>query len=104
MQAPTQITAKHLWLPLLMIFVLCVSITNPVLLAETQLQEIELKAGGERSSSEDGHAITGFPVASLADHFLSVSPYYPDSLSPGIGSDAYPSNITHGPPVRVFPV
>ena len=96
-----QITAKYLWLPLLVIFVLC---AGPVYWAESQLLEIELKAGGEPSSSEDGDAIIGFPVASLADHFLSVSPFYPDSLSPGIGSDAYPSNITHGPPARVFPV
>ena len=73
MQAPTQLTAKHLWLPLLVIFVLCAGISDPVLRADSLLPEIELEVGGERSSSEGGNAITGFPVESLVDQFLSVS-------------------------------
>ena len=104
MQAPTQLTAKHLWLPLLVIFVLCAGISDPVLRADSLLPEIELEVGGERSSSEGGNAIIGFPVESLVDQFLSISPYYSDSLPPDAGSDAYPSNITHGPPARVIPV
>ena len=104
MQALTQIIAKHMCLPLLVIFVLCAGISDTVFWAESQLLEIELGVGGERSSSEHGDAIAGFPAASLAGYFLSLSPYNTDTLSSGIGSDAYPSNITHGPPARAFPV
>lgn len=104
MQVLTQIIAKHMCLPLLVIFVLCAGISDTVFLAESQLLEIGPGVGGERSSSEDGDAIAGFPAASLADRFLPLSPYNTDTLSPDTGSDAYPSNITHGPPARVFPV
>jgi hypothetical protein len=104
MQALTRKTAKHMSLPLLVIFVLCAGISDMVFWAESQLLEIEPGIGGERSSSEDGDAIAGFPATSLADRFLPLSRYNIDTLSPDTGSDAYPSNITHGPPARVFTV
>jgi hypothetical protein len=104
MQALTRKTAQHICLPLLVIFVLCAGISGTVFWAESQLVEIEPGVEGERFSSEDGDAIAGLPKASLADYVFSLSPYKTDALSSGIGCDAYPSYITHGPPARVFPV
>jgi len=93
-----------MWLPLLVIFVLCVSITNPVLWAETQLQEIELVSEGETDSSDDDKSITGFIPGLTTYDFPSPCRIYSGKQPPVFGSDAYPSSILHGPPAQGFPV
>ena len=104
MQASTQNTVHHLWLPLLMVFVLCAGITNPVCWAESQQQEIELESEDEPNSSEGDKLTAGFIPGLIANDFLPYSPALPETLSLVTGSDAYPSIILHGPPAPEYPV
>ena len=105
MQVSTQITVQHLWLPLLMVFVLCAGITNPVCWAECQLQEIELGSENVTDSSEGEKLATGFMPGLFANRFQSfLSPVLTERLVPVTDSDAYSSFILHGPPATHHPV
>lgn len=100
MQASTLKAVPHLWLSLLMIFVLSVIVVSPDCLAEIQPQQIELKSEGERNSSEDGKPIAGpIVMEPVTNWFLSLSSILLETLPLLIGSDAYPSSILHGPPL-----
>ena len=103
MQLSTQRTVQHLWLPLLMVFVLCAGIISPVSSAESQQQAIELEAESELESSDDDRLNTGLMPAQIANKFLPLSPILPETLSL-TGSDAYPSIALHGPPAPDYPV
>jgi hypothetical protein len=103
MQVSTQRTVRHLWLPLFMVFVLCACIISPVSWAESQQQEIELEPESKPEPSEDDKLITGLLTDLIRNDFLSLSPVFPERLSP-TGSDAYPSIILHGPPAPHYPV
>jgi hypothetical protein len=103
MQVSTQGIVQHLWLSLLMVFVLGACFISPVSWAESQQQEIELGSESEPESSEDDNTITGFLPDLLANEFLSLSLILLESLSL-TGSDAYPSIILHGPPAPEYPV
>ena len=103
MQDSTQRTVQHLWLLLLMVFVLCACITSPVSWAESQQQEIELESEREPESSEDDKLIAGLLPDQSVNEFLSLSTLLPERLSP-TGGDAYPSIALHGPPAPEYPV
>lgn len=83
---------------------LCVSITNPVLLAETQLQEIELGSEGEQGSSDGDKGNTGYLPGLTTNDLYALCPIHSATQSPVPGSDAYLSCILHGPPLPVLPV
>jgi len=87
-----------------MIFVLCVSITDPVLLSETQIQEIEPGFKGGLDSSDNDKSINGFIPGLATNDFLSSYPVCFEILPPVFGSDAYPGSILHGPPAPGYPV
>jgi hypothetical protein len=103
MEVSTQRTAQHLWLPLLMVFVLCACITSPVSWAESQQQVIELESECEPESSGDDSLSSGLLSDLSVRKFLSLSAILPETLPP-TGSDAYPSIILHGPPAPEIPV
>ena len=103
MQDSTQRTVQHLWLLLLMVFVLCACITSPVSWAESQQQEIELESEREPESSEDDKLIAGLLPDQSVNEFLSLSTLLPERLSP-TGGDAYPSIALHGPPAPEYSV
>jgi hypothetical protein len=94
-----------MWLPLLMVFVLCASVTNSVCWAETQQQEIELESEYVPDSSEDDKLKTGFIPGLSANKFQSFSSsVLTERLLPVTDSDAYSSFILHGPPATQYPV
>ena len=105
MQVSLQTIVKHLWLPLLMVFVLHASITNSVCWADSQQQEIELESEYVPDSSEDDKLIIGFMLGLIANRFQSFSS---SVLTEGLllitDSDAYSSAILHGPPATHYPV
>ena len=103
MQDSTQRTVQHLWLLLLMVFVLCACITSPVSWAKSQQQEIELESEREPESSEDDKLIAGLLPDQSVNEFLSLSTLLPERLSP-TGGDAYPSIALHGPPAPEYSV
>jgi len=103
MQVSTQRTVQHLWLPLLMVFLLSACFISPVSWAESQQQEIELESESEPESSEDDNLTTGLLHDLIVNKFLTLSPIILEILSP-TGSDAYPSIILHGPPAPDYPV
>ena len=84
-----------------MLFVICVSITGPVLLSETQIQEIEPRFEGGLDSSDNDKSTTGFIPGLTSNDFLSPHPVCFEILPPVFGSDAYPGSILHGPPAPV---
>jgi len=103
MQVSTQRTVQHLWLPLLMVFLLSACFISPVSWAESQQQEIELESESETESSEDDNSIAGLLPDLIVNEFLSLSTIFPETLSLA-GSDAYLSIILHGPPAPEYPV
>jgi len=103
MQVSTQKIVKNLWLPLLVVFVLCAGIISPVSWAESQQQVIELEAESELESSDDDRLNTGLLPDLSASKFLSFSPTLSERQSL-TGSDAYPSIALHGPPAPDYPV
>lgn len=103
MQAVTQRTVQHMLLPLLMVFVMYAIVISPDCLAEVQQQEIELGSYGEQGSSDDDKLKTGFTLGPTTNDLLSLCPTFSETLSPFIGSDAYPSSILHGPPTPEYP-
>jgi hypothetical protein len=105
MRVSTLRTVQHMWLPLLMVFVLCASVTNSVCWAETQQQEIELESEYVPDSSEDDKLITGFMPGLSANRFQSFSSLVlTERLLTVTDSDAYSSFILHGPPATHHPV
>lgn len=105
MQVPTQRTVQHLWLPLLMVLVLCASITNSVCWAESQQQNTELESEYVPDPSEDDKLKTGFMPGLFVNRFQSFSsPILTERLLPITDSDAYSSLILHGPPATHHPV
>jgi len=105
MKVSTQRTVQHLWLPLLMVFVLSASLANPVCWAESQQQKIELGSENVPDSSEDDKLATGFMPGLFANRFQSFSsPVLTERLLPVTDSDAYSSFILHGPPATHHPV
>ena len=93
----TQNTLRDLWLPLLLAFVLCSSVGNSVVWAESQTQEIELESGYAPDSSEDDTLTSGaLPLQNVNDLLLVMN--VAELLSAVSGSDAYPGFILHGPP------
>jgi len=94
---------QHLWLPLLMVFVLSASVCHSVCGVESLNQEIELESGYVTDSSEGDTTISAtLPVKYVNDLRLVLN--VAGKLSVVCGSDAYPSSITHGPPVTNTPV
>ena len=104
MQVSTQRTVQHLWLPLLMVFVLCAGFSNPVCWVENQQQVIELVSEYVPDSPEGDKLATGFMEDLAANEFLSFSSAPPERLSSVTAGDAYPSSILHGPPALHYPV
>ena len=93
---------QHLWLPLLMVFVLAACFSNSVCWAESQVQEIELESGYVPDPAEGDTSISGtLPVKYVNDLLLVLN--VAEMLSVVSGSDAYPSSILHGPPVTNTP-
>jgi hypothetical protein len=103
MQVSAQRTSQQMWLPLLMVFVLCAIVICPDCLAEIQQQKIELDSESEPSSSEDDTLMTGFKRVLIANKFLSFSLIFPERPS-HTGCDDYPGTILHGPPSPHHPV
>ena len=103
MQVSTHKIVQKLWLPLLMVIVLCAGIISPVSWAENQQQVIELEFESEPKSSDNDQLLTGLLPAQIANKLLSLSPILPETLSL-TGSDAYPSFALHGPPAPDNPV
>jgi len=103
MEASTQRTVQHLWLPLLVVFVLCAGLVSPVSWAESQQQAIELESESAPESSDDDPLITGLLHDLVVNKFLSLSSILTETLSL-TGSDAYPSIALHGPPAPDYPV
>ena len=105
MQVSLQTIVRHLWLPLLMVFVLHASITNSVCWADSQQQEIELESEYVPDSSEDDKLIIGFMPGLIANRFQSFSSsVLTERLLLITDSDAYSSFILHGPPATHYPV
>jgi hypothetical protein len=93
----TQRTLRDLWLPLLLALVLCASVGNSVIWAESQTQEIELESGYAPNSSEDDTLTSGaLPLQNVNNLLLARN--VAELLSAVSGSDAYPGFILHGPP------
>lgn len=93
---------QHLWLPLLMVFVLATGFSNSVYWAETQYQEFKLESGYVPDASEGDMSTSGtLPVKYLYDLLLVLN--VAELMSVVSGSDAYPSSILHGPPVTNTP-
>ena len=103
MQVSTQKTVQHLWLPLLMVFVLAACTLGPVIWTESQQQGIELASEIESESSGDDQLNAGLLPDLMGNKFQSLTSIFPETLSP-TGSDAYPSITLHGPPVPKYPV
>ena len=103
MQVSIQNIVQKLWLPLLIVIVLCAGIISPVSWAENQQQVIELELECEPESSDDDPLHTGFLPDLIVNRFQSLSHALPETLSL-TGSDAYPSIALHGPPARNYPV
>jgi hypothetical protein len=103
MEASTQRTVQHLWLPLLVVFVLCAGLVSPVSWAESQQQVIELESESESESSDDDPLNTGLLPGLAVTKFLSLSSILAETLSL-TGSDAYPSIALHGPPAPEYSV
>jgi hypothetical protein len=89
---------QHLWLPLLMVFVLYATVCHSVCRAESQYQEIELGSGYAPDSSADDRLTSGIPPVKYVNNLLLVM-NAAEQLSVVSGSDAYPSSILLGPPV-----
>ena len=93
---------QHLWLPLLMVFVLATCFSNSVCWAESQYQEFELESGYVPDASEGDMSTSGIlPLKYLYDSLLVLN--VAELLSVVGCSDAYPSSILHGPPVSNTP-
>jgi len=102
MQFSTQGIAQHLWLPLLLMFVLFACLTGQVSRAESQQQKIELQSGGEPVPADNGDRVSDFLPDLVANEFLPACSVAPEILPPA-GSDACLSITLHGPPDRYFP-
>jgi hypothetical protein len=104
MQVTTSRTVPPLWLPLLMVLVLCTGITNPVYCVEGQQQEFELEAEAFAVSSEDEGLAGDYTPGRVVSGLQYISPCPDGKVSPLIGSDAYPGMILHGPPFPNYSV
>jgi hypothetical protein len=94
---------QHLWLPLLIVFVLFSTVCNPLCWTQSQYQEIEMVSGYIPDSTEgDRLSVASLPVKNTGDLLLVLN--VAELMSVVSGSDAYPSSILHGPPVTNSPV
>ena len=96
MQASILKNLQHLWITLLVVFVFCVGVSNPICLAESQQQQVELESEFVRDFSDDVPASASLP-GFIVKELRSLSPFCGEALSI-VGSDAYPGTTLHGPP------
>jgi hypothetical protein len=90
------------WLPLLLMFVLCACLTGQVSWAESQQQKIELQSEGKPVPPDNGNRVSDFLPHSVANEFLPACSVTPEMLPPA-GCDTCLSITLHGPPDRYYP-